>query len=427
MTALLIACLCSLLSANALANPINLPSAGYEIHTSNLRAHVNFLSSDMLGGRLTGTDGEKLATDYVANIFHQLKLEPAGDNGTFFQTYHFIAGVTLGSNNSLSITNQNGATKKLLLNRDWRPLSFSDSASFKSSMNNSSWVITFVQNRQLNPSSLRYKAFLAKEQGAKGIIFVSDQLIPFSYDTSSSNAGIVALSVKNNIENNNQIDGQIDIKKITRLGRNVLAKLNVSPNTSKMIIIGAHIDHLGYGNVSGSRARASETGWIHPGADDNASGVACVLETAAMLTDLKARGKLHGDKDILFAAWSGEEIGILGSSHFINNFITNSKNKSLRPGIDAAINLDMVGHLNKKLVLQGVGSSTDWPNIINLIKTNHSISLITQNDPYLPTDSTSFYLHGVPILNLFTGANDNYHTPRDKPETLNYAGIKKRI
>jgi hypothetical protein len=163
---------------------------------------------------------------------------------------------------------------------------------------------------------------------------------------------------------------------------------------------------------------------IHYGADDNASGVATVLEAAVALADLKAKGTLHGSKDILFAIWSGEELGLLGSAHFVKEFMAKASNKSLRPTIDVAINLDMVGRLRKSLVLQGVGSSSVWPKLIEQVKAQHSIAVITQKDPYLPTDSTSFYLHGVPTLNLFTGSHDEYHTARDRPETLNYEGMK---
>lgn len=281
----------------------------YDITKKNLRAHVQFLSSDALEGRLTGTLGEKLATDYIAAFFQRLGLEPAGDNGTFFQEFHFTAGTTHG------------------------------------------------------------------------------------------------------------------VKRKIQHGRNVLAKLKLSPQSTHMIVVGAHVDHLGRGQWSGSLGRDNEIGMIHSGADDNASGVASVLEVAAKLQNMNARGLLHGHNDILIAIWSGEEYGILGSSHFVNNVMKTSATESLRPMIDAAINLDMVGHLRENLVLQGAGSSAEWPQIIR--KMHPTLPLITQSDPYLPTDSTSFYLHGVPTLNLFTGAHENYHTPRDKPETLNYDGMKR--
>ncbi|MDR3476742.1 MAG: M28 family peptidase [Gammaproteobacteria bacterium] len=468
----------------------------HTITKKDLQKHVNFLSSDKLEGRLTGTIGEKIATQYVANVFHDLGLIPAGDNGTFFQEFNFTAGISLGSHNSLTITNQKGMTKQLVLNQEWRPLSFSDNTDFDNKelvfvgygitapalgklpaydsyhgINvKNKWVVVFrytperispERSRQLSQySSLRYKAFTAKEQGAKGIIFVSGpnskvkhELIPLSFDTSLAGSGIIAISVIDNIIDDLlnpssdslqtlqdsldegktralptlshiKIVGRTDIVQDKQHGRNVLAKLKVSATHSPMIIVGAHVDHLGRGKLSGSMAREDEIGKIHSGADDNASGVASILEAARKLCNLKKRGKLHGDKDILFAAWSGEEFGILGSSHFVKNTLNNMHNQSLHDIIAADINLDMVGHLRKSLVLQGVGSSSLWPKLIEYANAKHTLSLLTQNDPYLPTDSTAFYLQGVPTLNFFTGAHEAYHTPRDKADTLNYEGIK---
>lgn len=471
------------------------------VNQSRLQKHVRFLSSDHLEGRLTGSIGEKRATEYIANLFLLSGLEPAGDKGTFFQAFNFTAGVSLGKNNSFSITRQNGKINHLKLGQQWQPLAFSDNRSFaittlifagygikapaldKLPLYDSyqgldvknKWVIVFCdvpekisdkQSRQLRPyASPRYKAFTAKEQGATGIIFVNqpgsqnkNKLLPFSFDTSLSGSGIVALSVKNeavdswlatshhpfnslqklqdnldsgqtlpsSLASSIKINGQTDIEKKRQQGRNVLARLKISPSrTSPVLVIGAHVDHLGHGELSGSRRLSDEKGMIHAGADDNASGVASVLEVAARLSYLKAHGQLSGNKDILFAAWSGEEFGILGSSHFVSNAMKHTQTDTLRPAIEAVINLDMIGHLREKLVLQGVGSSSAWPRIIKQSKNTQLLPTILQDDPYLPTDSTAFYLHGVPGLNFFTGAHDDYHTPRDKPETLNYRGIKR--
>lgn len=470
------------------------------ITAKDLQTHVEFLSSESLEGRLTGSIGEQRATQYVAEIFHCLGLEPAGDKGTFFQEFNFTSGVSFGKNNSLLITDQKGKTKAPLFDKEWRPLSFSDTISFESTelifagygitapalgklqpydsykdINvNGKWVAVFrytpeqiatEQRRQLSQySSPRYKVFTAKNHGAKGIIFVSGpnskvkhELIPLSFDASLSGSGIVAVSVKDKIlddllKNSDskfnslqklqdqldlgkpdpspvvahiKISGQINMKLIKKRGRNVLAKLKVGGTPQiRTLVIGAHADHLGRGEQSSSRAGENEKGLIHYGADDNASGVASVMEAAALLTHMKANGALHGDKDILFAVWSGEELGLLGSSHFVKKFMEKTKNKSLRPGLEANINLDMVGRLRKNLVLQALGSSFIWPKLIAQVSVKHPIHLITQNDPYLPTDSTSFYLHGVPTLNLFTGSHDEYHTTRDKPKTLNYEGMK---
>ncbi len=430
---------------------------------NTLQNHVKYLTSNELQGRLTGSAGEQLATQYIATLFKDLKLEPAGDNGTYFQEFNFTAGVLLGKNNLLSVTNQQGITKNLIVNQDWRPLTFSDNTvfanselvfagygitapaigklpaynSYKNLNVKNKWVvvlryapekITAERRRQLSLySSLRYKAFTAQQNGAKGIIFLSNELIPLSFDGALASSGIIALSVKDSVfpvVNGIKISGQTEINKITKHGRNVLAILKINPYLASMIVIGAHVDHLGHGELSGSLARNDEIGMMHPGADDNASGVASLLQTAAMLSELKANGKLQGNKNILLAAWSGEELGNLGSAQFVKRFMKITLNNSLRPAIDAAINLDMIGHFDKKLVVQGIGSSSDWVKLFKKVNANYQLPFITQNDPYLPTDSTAFYLQGVPALNFFTGAHEGYHSPRDTADTLNYKGIK---
>lgn len=463
-----------------------------EITKKNLQAYVRYLSGESLEGRLTGSAGEKLATQYVADLFAQAGLEPAGDKGTFFQEFNFVTGVIPGEHNFLALTNQQGLSKSLQLNQEWRPLGFSDNGLFKESELifagygitapalkklaaydsykgldvRNKWVIVFPSlpkessdsvRRQLNTySTLRYKAFTAKNHGAKGIIFVNDTLLPLSSNTSLAGSGIKVLSVKNEIIDSLltanktpfnslkglqgtldsghlaslptlkhiKISGQIDLQQKIQRGRNVLARLSLTLEPASLLIVGAHVDHLGRGQLSGSRQRKGEEGMIHPGADDNASGVASVLAVARQLSHLKKQGLLKGNKDIVFAAWSGEEYGVLGSSHFVEQLIKNETSKSLHRAIDAAINLDMIGHLRKHLVIQGVGSSSDWPPIIQRLKAKYATPVITQADPYLPTDSTAFYVQGVPTLNLFTGAHDSYHTPRDTADTLNYEGIK---
>ncbi|MEY4567141.1 MAG: hypothetical protein RLY14_2111, partial [Planctomycetota bacterium] len=210
--------------------------------------------------------------------------------------------------------------------------------------------------------------------------------------------------------------------------------------TSEVIIIGAHIDHLGKGEGGSSLANENEQGGTHRGADDNASGVAGMLEIAQNLADQVRKGELKLKRDILFAAWSGEELGLLGSAYFADEFYTlypNFKPKpqadkadgapdnSLYPSVVAAINLDMVGRLRDNLVLQGIGSSNVWAQEIERRNAVVGLPLTLQNDTFLPTDASTFYLRGVPILSAFTGSHSEYHTPRDVPETLNYEGAAK--
>jgi hypothetical protein len=141
----------------------------------------------------------------------------------------------------------------------------------------------------------------------------------------------------------------------------------------------------------------------------------------------------------LFAAWSGEELGLLGSDHFVKSWNTSdgakdddeaarhahSASTSLHPSIAACLNMDMVGRLEKQLILQGIGSSNFWRSEIERRNVPIGLPLTLQDDSYLPTDASSFYMHGVPILSAFTGAHSEYHTPRDTPDRLNYDGAAR--
>jgi hypothetical protein len=123
-------------------------------------------------------------------------------------------------------------------------------------------------------------------------------------------------------------------------------------------------------------------------------------------------------------------LGLIGSSHFANTFggaphgttATDVTSGALYPKIAACLNLDMVGRLDEKLILQGVGSSNIWRSEIERRNVPVGLPLTLQNDSYLPTDASVFFMRGVPILSAFTGSHSQYHTPRDTPDTLNYEG-----
>ena len=232
-----------------------------------------------------------------------------------------------------------------------------------------------------------------------------------------------------------QVASSIQVQPIKRTGSNVLGILRASddPNQSaeSVIIVGAHIDHLGAGGNSSSLARDEERSGIHRGADDNASGVAAMLEIAQSLASQKKAGKLALKHDILFAAWSGEEMGLLGSAYFADHFheiypnLKKPEGNKLYPTVAACVNLDMVGRLRENLVLQGIGSSPYWKGEIEKRNAVVGLPITLQADSYLPTDASTFFLKGVPILSAFTGSHSEYHTPRDTPELLNYEGAAK--
>ncbi|MCP4190976.1 MAG: M28 family peptidase [Planctomycetaceae bacterium] len=361
------------------------------------------------------------------------------------------------------------------------------------------WIMVFrfmpedisAERRQhlASHSSLRFKAMTARERGARGLIVVSgpnsgvkNQLASFRFDGSLAGSGLPVISISDQVADSwlkstgkslkdlqtkldrgepqmgfelkeLQVAANIDIEQIEHQGRNVLGRLQAGDQPSQqVVIVGAHIDHLGSGPSSSSLARDDEQQGVHWGADDNASGVAAMLEVAQWLSSLKKANKLPIKRDIIFAAWSGEEEGLIGSSHFAKTFQPPSHNPhathphathphattkanassehphaspdeaSLYPTIAACINMDMVGRLDKKLILQGVGSSSVWKGEIERRNAVTGLPITIQNDSFIPTDASTFFVRGVPILSAFTGSHEDYHTPRDTPDKLNYEG-----
>ncbi len=221
---------------------------------------------------------------------------------------------------------------------------------------------------------------------------------------------------------------EIDVDQEKRTGRNVLGILSAGqtgPHPNPAVVIGAHVDHLGAKAGQGSRATEEEQDQIHYGADDNASGVAALIEIAEFLADQRERAKLELTRDVVFAAWSGEELGLLGSSHFVRDLAKQALGDESAPLgllISSYLNMDMIGRLADKLVLQGTGSSNYWEGVIERRNAPIGLPITIQPDTYLPTDATNFYLRKIPILSAFTGAHADYHTPRDTIDKINYEG-----
>lgn len=531
------------------------PSARSDFAPADAVRHVEYLCRPQLQGRLTGTRGEKLATNYVALYLETLGLEPAGDDGTWFQEFEFTSGVSAGEENRLLANDQ-----PLKLEEDWRPLVFSRTGDFEAADVvfagygirapakgdieeydsfvhldvKDKWVLCFrfmpegisAEHRQhLNSfSSLRYKAMQARDMGARGLIIVSgptsgvrEQLVPLRFDGSLAGTSLAVVTVADDVVNQwftdagkdlqkiqkkmdsgepvmgfpvkgLQLSASIDIQQEKRTGRNVLGRLQVQDTPAhEIVVVGAHIDHLGAGPSANSLAKGDEASNIHFGADDNASGIAAMLQMAESMAQAKDKGQLPGHRDVIFAAWSGEELGLLGSSHYVKQLETmfskhaaaasgepesapepkaESKGKLKEAGDDAqgedsaksedatgsespqkktqagevesgpntgglhlyiaaCLNMDMVGRMQEKLVLQGIGSSSEWRTIIERANVPMGLPVSLQEDSYIPTDASVFFLHGVPILSAFTGTHGEYHTPQDTPEKLNYEGISQ--
>ncbi len=219
------------------------------------------------------------------------------------------------------------------------------------------------------------------------------------------------------------------IEHIKKRDSNVVAYLPPTPASggsahaeeqTEYVVIGAHYDHLGHGDGHSSMARSGEEGKVHPGADDNASGTAAVMEIAASLAKQRTVHPERFKRGVLFALWSGEEMGVIGSAAFCE------KPPVPREKIAAYLNFDMVGRLREnKLTVQGVGSSTVWKRLLERRNVAAGFNLVLQEDPYLPTDVTNFYPRQIPVLNFFTGAHEDYHRPTDTAEKIDYDGLAR--
>ncbi|KPM30896.1 Putative aminopeptidase [Croceitalea dokdonensis DOKDO 023] len=194
----------------------------------------------------------------------------------------------------------------------------------------------------------------------------------------------------------------------TITGTNVIGYID--NEAEKTVIIGAHYDHLGMG---GEGSLYAEGEAIHNGADDNASGVGVMLQLAQKLKDT-----LTGS-NYLFMAFSGEEMGLLGSNYFCKNPTIDLKKANYM------INMDMVGRLkeDKTLAISGTGTAAVWPQVLN--SSNEVFKLVLSESGMGPSDHTSFYLQDIPVLHFFTGQHEDYHKPTDDFEKLNYQGMEQ--
>ncbi|HZW64744.1 MAG TPA: M20/M25/M40 family metallo-hydrolase, partial [Hanamia sp.] len=395
----------------------------------NLKTEITYLSSDALQGRRAGSEGEKLAYQYLSDQFKAIGLIPKGDNNSYLQAFTINEGKEI-----LPATHFIINDTSLKSGKDFFPLIVSGngkaggdvSPAFKEKGMPWFWDIkeTLAQNED-NPhfdivESAKQQALNIQKKGASAlIVFNSDnEDDDLHFDAKSKmeavNIPVVYLSKKmaakylsDNAANLN-VDLEVAIGEKTSTAHNVIGYIdNGAPYT---IILGAHYDHLGFGDDH----NATDPGVheIHNGADDNASGTAAVLELAKMVKDSKLN-----KNNFLFVCFSGEELGLLGSKYFTEH-----------PGIslDAVnymINMDMIGRLDdatKTLIIGGYGTSPEWSKI--LPEKTKSLNVKFDSTGIGPSDHTSFYLKNIPVLFFFTGMQKDYHKATDDADKINYTG-----
>lgn len=394
----------------------------------NLKTEVTYLASDQLEGRRTGTNGEKLAYEYLSQQFQKIGLAPKGNDHSFIQSFEINEGKEILPSTHLIINDT------ALDEKDFFPFIFSSNNSVKADASPAFkekgmpwfWDIkeTLEENNN-NPhfdlkDSIRNKAIAFAEKGASALIVYNsgneNANLNFDEKSKTETIKIPVVFLYKNAERkyltdnsaNLTINLKVDIADKSITGHNVIGYIDNSAQYT--IIIGAHYDHLGHGE--GEDLSAGGKGEIFNGADDNASGTAAVLELAKFLKDSKLK-----NNNYLFVCFSGEEEGLYGSKYFLQNPVVPLGQ------INYMINFDMVGRLNDTthtLFIGGFGTSPSWGKI--LPEKTKSLNVKFDSSGVGPSDHTSFYLKNIPVLFFFTGANKDYHKPTDDADKINFTG-----
>ena len=435
---------------------------------------IKLLTEPSMEGRGDGTKGLTRAAHVLEKRYRELGLKPAGTH-SFLQPFSVITGAKLKSHNRLSVENS-GQKTDLKLDQDFVPFSFSSSGSVSAPVVFAGYgasadefgyddyagidvkdkIVIVLRyepagfaDKSGNTGLTRHaqlitKAINARNHGAKAVVLLNgklgdgeeDLLTRFGSVSGPENTGIVLVQVKNEVADSwfrasgkslAEVQGQVnhsskpqsfalpdklhiainvDIETTRATVSNVLAYL--PGKTDEYVIIGAHYDHLGRGNYDS--LAPSQIGQIHPGADDNASGTAGVLELARLFAPLK--GQLQ--RGILFASFAGEELGLLGSAHWVQA-PTLALNKAV-----AMLNMDMIGRIkDDKVYIGGVGTGSTLKPVLEQAQAQSNFKIEYSQGGYAASDHTSFVTKRIPVLFFFSGLHSDYHKPSDTWDKIN--------
>ncbi|NVO19074.1 MAG: M20/M25/M40 family metallo-hydrolase [Bacteroidetes bacterium] len=446
-----------------------------EITVSDLQHEIGFLASDSLKGRKPGMPESNVAARYIRDLFKSAGLTMLCKDG--LQDFIVVADIKPGENNHLDIPGYSA-----MLNKDFVPISFSANAKvdaavvfagygFDLSLDSlkwndysnldvkGKWVMIFRGDPEPDkPNSAfipfeqeRSKTLTAKDKGALGVLLVTptdiektDVLMHVQYDKTPADAGLPVISITRALADrilssmNYTISDLESAIKSDHKPQSLLLPVNIAAETDliqqkvttynvvgvikgndpllsgEYIAIGAHFDHLGMGGEN-SGSRVPDQVAVHNGADDNASGTAGVIELAQKLMAHRAELK----RSILLISFSGEEMGLLGSKAFVKDSPVGLKS------IKAMINLDMIGRLNtesKAISVGGTGTSTESDTIIGTLSLKRPFTVNKSPEGFGPSDHASFYSENIPVFFFTTGAHEDYHTPTDDADKINYEG-----
>ncbi len=446
-------------------------SGSATLTTTRYIEHVRFLAHDRLGGRQPGTEGIARAAEYIAEQFRAAGLEPAGDDGTFFQWFE-LPGSKAFEPEAASFTIAGGA-RSFEAGRDWVPLPFTKPGAFEGPVAFAGYgieagefgyndydgfdaegkvLIILRYEPKADDPEARFggrthsrhsyfirKARVARQHGAVALLIVNppshaekDELyrwrpvrqtyaVPMLHisrrmaDTLLAAGGLPSIEELDRriVETRRPIARDLTgvsvrvetgVKQKPLRVRNVVGRLPGHQAPDEYIVIGGHYDHVG-----------TDSRGIHNGADDNASGTAGVIELARVLAaDRPLR------RSILFIAFTAEEMGLLGSAHFVEDPVVPLEQ------IRAMINLDMIGRLrHDHLTLFGVPTADEFPRLVAAAAEDAGLTCDTpptESRLFGASDHMSFYRKNIPVLFAFTGMHRQYHRPPDDWERINPAG-----
>jgi hypothetical protein len=393
----------------------------------SLKGHIQFLASDELEGRRAGTLGEQKAINYIVEQYQGLAIQPMGENG-FIQDFKIDEGKRFATNAYVKVNNQ-----QAVLDTDFFALSnsgagnFSSRASVALNEKDQVWFIDVQEVLEENTSNPHFdiNEWLAtttsqlKTKGAIALFLhnsgtLVDNIQFNKYDTSKALALPVLYFTKsgftkyfNDETGTYTIESNVQFEHPARTAHNVVGFIN--NNAANTVIIGAHLDHLGYNE---DKHGLDLNNFIHNGADDNASGTAALIELAKSLVK-----KAPKNNNYLIIHFSGEELGLLGSKYWLDH-------PTYKGNFNYMINMDMVGRYDtaRKLTIGGYGTSSKWSEILTKTPT----TLLTHYDSAGtgPSDHASFYRKDMPVLFMFTGSHSDYHKATDDWDKINYEGEK---
>jgi len=396
---------------------------------SNLKSHIDYLASDALEGRRTGTAGADAAMDYLVKQYEMMGIGSKGASG-YLQKFEINEGLQIDAATHFRVNNA-----RLKIDKDFFP--FANSASMqvtgKPAMalqeKGQPWFKDIKETLEENKSNPHFDvdAWIKKEvttAAAKGatafIVYNTGPIIDniqFNKNDKSAAFSIPVIYLTPtgllyfaDPSATLQIELGVRIVEKKRLATNVAAYIN--NGAANTVVIGAHYDHLGYNEDK----NALDTGHIiHNGADDNASGTAALLEIARLLQQ-----KSPAHNNYLFLHFSGEELGLLGSKYWIEN-------PTMPGAINYMLNMDMVGRYDTshKLTVGGYGTSSKWSAIWNAVSTPLIVKFDSTGSG--PSDHASFYRAGIPVQFFFTGSHVDYHKATDDADKINYEGTAQIV